>query len=65
LVTFRVQDGHEVGRQSFEETQQSLSEDPLEIGKIFERRGRWISARDLTREAGRKMIAELEKTFRS
>lgn len=65
LVTFRVTDGQEVGRQFFEETQQSLSEDPLEISKIFKRRGRWVSARDLTREAGRQMIADLEKTFRN
>lgn len=65
LVTIRVKDGVEVGRNGFEETQQSLSEDPLDIGKIFKRRGRWISARELTREAGQSMMNDLEKHFRS
>lgn len=47
------------GRYVFDETQRSLSENLLDVDKFVKRRGQWITAYDLLREAARAAIREL------
>jgi len=45
-------------RSVFEEQQIGLSENLLTVGKFFKRKGRWVSATELTREGVSKAIKE-------
>ena len=48
-----------ISRYHFEETQESLSSNLLELGKFVERSGKWLSARDLAAEGMRRGVKEL------
>ncbi len=48
-----------ISRYQFEETQQSLAENLLGFSKFMERKGKWITARDLAREGLSQGIKEL------
>ena len=48
-----------VSRYHFEETQQALSDNLLEVGKFFKRSGRWITAEELAQEAMENAIKDL------
>lgn len=48
-----------INRYHFEETQESLSSNLLEIGKFMERSGKWLTARDLAAEGMRRGVKEL------
>ena len=48
-----------VSRYHFEETQQALSDNLLEVGKFFKRAGRWITAEELAQEAMENAIKDM------
>lgn len=48
-----------VSRYHFEETQQALTSNLLEVGKFFKRSGRWITAEELAQEAMEQAVKEL------
>ncbi len=48
-----------ISRYHFEETQESLSSNLLEIGKFVERSGKWLTASDLAAEGMRRGVKEL------
>ena len=48
-----------ISRYHFEETQESLTSNLLDIGKFVERSGKWLSARDLAAEGMRRGVKEL------
>ncbi|MEM4408487.1 MAG: hypothetical protein QXI19_07065 [Candidatus Caldarchaeum sp.] len=49
----------------FNETQQSLLENLLEIKKFLERQGKWITARELALEGVRRVIDDLNRYLES
>lgn len=46
-------------RSRFDETQQALTDNLLEIGKFMERKGRWVTAHELAQEGMDKAVKEL------
>ena len=48
-----------ISRYHFEETQESLTSNLLDLGKFVERSGKWLSARDLAAEGMRRGVKEL------
>lgn len=48
-----------VSRYRFEETQQALTSNLLEVGKFFRRSGRWVTAEELAQEAMVHAVREL------
>jgi hypothetical protein len=47
LELIRVRDGRLVWSRRFDETQQTLSDDIMQLNKFIKRKGRWITARDM------------------
>lgn len=48
-----------VSRYHFEETQQALTSNLLEVGKFFKRSGRWVTAEELAQEAMENAIEDM------
>ncbi len=61
LFLMRVTDGRIVWRGTFEETQQSLSENLLKIGAFIKRKGRWITAREMAVDGLENLISTFPK----
>jgi hypothetical protein len=61
LELIRVADGRIIWHQPFDETQQSLDENLLNIGKFFNRGGKWVTAEELATEGLAKMMKTLPK----
>jgi hypothetical protein len=59
LVLICADNGAIVWRKGFSETQKALNENLLEIGKFIKRKGRWVTARDM----GKQAMQEMLKTF--
>lgn len=51
LHLVQMPDGRIVWSASVDDTQLSLSEDLFQVGKFIERKGRWVTASDMAREA--------------
>lgn len=61
IELIRVADGRIIWRRPFDETQQSLDENLLNIGKFFSRRGKWVTAEELATEGLEEMMKTLPK----
>jgi hypothetical protein len=61
LFLVRVADGCIVWRGTFEETQQSLSEDLLKIGAFIKRKARWVTAREMAADGLENLISTFPK----
>jgi hypothetical protein len=59
LFLVRTADGQVVWRGTFEETQQSLSENLLKIGSFIKRKARWVTAGEMAADA----LEDLMSTF--
>ena len=57
LELIRVADGRVIWRQPFDQTQQSLDQNLLNVGKFFKRGGKWITAEELASEGLKEMMA--------
>lgn len=58
LNVVRVRDGRLIWHDRCIETQQTLSDNLLNIGKFFKRKGRWVTAEEMAAQALDKMVAE-------
>jgi hypothetical protein len=59
LELIRVADGRVIWRRPFDQTQQSLDQNLLNVGKFFKRGGKWITAEDLASEGLKEIMATL------
>lgn len=59
LALVQVESGAVLWWEGFAETQRALNENLLEIGKFIKRKGRWVTARDMSRNA----MADMLKSF--
>jgi hypothetical protein len=59
MKLIRVADGRVIWRKPFDETQQSLDQNLLKVGKFFTRGGKWITAEELASEGLKEMMATL------
>jgi hypothetical protein len=57
MELIRVADGRVIWRRPFDQTQQSLDQNLLEVGKFFKRGGKWITAEALASEGLKEMMA--------
>lgn len=57
--------GKSIWSARFDETQQALSENLLNVGKFFKRKTRFVRADELAREGVTKAVADLEKAMSS
>ena len=56
---FRVNDGVEVWKGKFDETQKPLSDDLLQIGTFFRRKASWVTAEELAADGLNEMLKKL------
>lgn len=56
LVLVQSRSGRIIWQRSFEETQKSLSEDLLQLKSFLKRKGRWVSAKEMAKEALKEML---------
>lgn len=56
LVLVDVESGGIMWRRGISETQQPLNENLLDIGKFIRRKGRWVTAREMSRQAMQVML---------
>lgn len=61
LYLINVTDSQVIWRGTFEETQQSLSENLLRIGSFIKRKARWVTAQELAAEGLENLISGLTK----
>ncbi len=54
-----------VWQQRFDETQQALSDNLLNLGKFIQRKGRWIRAREMAEQAVQQMLDTMLMTYPS
>ncbi len=59
MALVRTENGAVVWQKGFSETQQPLNENLLDIGKFIKRKGRWVTAQEM----GRQAMAEMLKTL--
>lgn len=64
LALVHVESGAIMWRKGFSETQRALNENLLEIGKFIKRKGRWVTARDMGRQAMQQMLKTLPRAVR-
>lgn len=56
LVLVGVKNGAIMWRRGISETQQPLNENLLDIGKFIRRKGRWVTAREMSQQAMQEML---------
>lgn len=59
LVLIQTDTGRIMWQRSFKETQKSLAEDLTKLGSFIQRKGRWVSAREMASNALRDMLRTL------
>ena len=57
LELIRVADGRIIWRRPYDQTQQSLNQNLLEVGKFFKRGGKWVTAEELASEGLKQIMA--------
>jgi hypothetical protein len=56
LVLVSVETGQLIWQPKFSETQEPLNQNLFELGKFIQRKGRWVTAREMASQALREMI---------
>jgi hypothetical protein len=63
LVLIQVSTGQLIWRKRYDEQQQPLSNNLMAIGRFFKRKGRWVAALEMARQAIDEMMPELRNAL--
>ncbi|MCX7981848.1 MAG: hypothetical protein N2572_02925 [Syntrophales bacterium] len=60
IQLYRCRDGTLIWRAVFDKTQKSLMEDMLDIKSFVKEKGKWVTAKDLTKEGIREIVMRMQ-----
>jgi hypothetical protein len=63
LVLIQVSTGQLIWRKRYDEQQQPLSNNLMAIGRFFKRKGRWVAALEMARQAIDEMMPQLRNAL--